>query len=181
MKYRFLTTTTNCFIIGFILIALLAGSCKKEDEDAVNDYEISFKSNGDLDEFKVEDVAGSFYEDKTGSQFGLRFTANKGEFTVYLDVYDLKAITESTYSGYKTTPPAGQKPTLIEGAKLAYNDGNTYTVHKTDIKNPDVTISISEITKTTVRGSFKGTLKASGKPDMVVTEGKFYVPIVNPY
>lgn len=181
MKYRFLTKTTNYFVIGFLLIALFSNSCKKEDDDEVKDYQISFKSNGDLEEFKVEGVAGSFYEDKTGSQFGLRFTAKKQDFTIYLEVYDRHAITDSTYSGYKTTPAVGQKPIVIEGASLAYNDGGTYTVHKTDFKDPDVTISINEIAKTFVRGSFKGTLKAKGKSDMIITEGKFFVPVVNPY
>ncbi len=181
MKKHFLPQTASYLIICFTLVTLLLGSCKNEDE-IKNDYQISFKANGVLEEFVVEDdVAGSFYEDVTATQYGLRFTGTKQNFTIYLDVYDLKAITESTYSGYKTTPAVGQKPTIIEGAKIAYNDGDTYTVHKTDIKNADVTISISEISKTSVRGSFSGTLKANGKPDMVITEGKYFVPVANPY
>ena len=180
MKHQFFTKATSYFILGLVLVALFSGSCKKED-DIKNDYKISYKANGVLEEFIVEDVAGSFYEDVTATQYGLRFTARKQNFTIYLDIYDRHAITDSTYSGYKLTPPIGKKPTLIEGAEIAHNDGDTYTVYKTDKKNADVTISISEITKSTVRGSFKGTLKASGKPDMVITEGKYFVPVANPY
>ena len=180
MKNQFLTRKATYLILVLAIMALLLSSCKKDDNIGGNSYMISFKTNGVLEEFPLEDaVSGSFYEDVTKTQFGLRFTGTDNPRKIYLDVYDDKMITESPYTGYAVTPATGQKPAYIVGAKIAYST-DAQTTHSTISQNPDVTISISEITQTTVRGTFSGTLKSNGKADIDITEGKFFVRVVNP-
>jgi len=41
--------------------------------------------------------------------------------------------------------------------------------------NPVTSITITEITSTSVKGTFSGTVKASGKSDISITNGEFYV------
>jgi hypothetical protein len=183
MKIQLLTKRLACLILGFVLVTVLFSSCNKDDDadDSDYNYMISFKADGVLEEYPMtNENAGSFYEDATSTQFGLRFTDIGKPSTIYLDVYDNKMITESSYSGYVVTPAAGQKPAYIVGAKLAYyNDAQS--THSTGLTDAVVSVGISEITKASVRGTFSGKLKAKGKPDVEISEGKFFVRIANPY
>jgi len=62
----------------------------------------------------------------------------------------------------------------LVGALMGYQD-NAGTLYTQGSANPIANVIISEISPTTVRGTFNGTLKADGKPDVLITQGEFFV------
>jgi hypothetical protein len=128
---------------------------------------MSFKVDGTTIEF-----TGSFSLTATfaqaGNVFSGIFTGYQGLSNMVLQVYDNKSISPTTYTAY------GLVGTSFVGALLSYNNPNG-TFYSQSSTNSDATITISEITEKTVRGTFSATLKAAGKADIAITEGKFYV------
>jgi hypothetical protein len=178
MKNHFLIRQATNLIIGFSIVSLLLFSCKKDSDNEVPDdsgsYMISFKANGVIQEFTSDNFPeGAFYDN--GTQYNGLFTGTRSSSKIGVEVYDKKAITETTYTGYAVTEATTQSLAYAVGAAISYQDGQT--IYLTGFQNPDVTIKIIEITSTKVRGTFSGTLKANGKADIVITEGKFHVPI----
>ncbi len=179
MKSQLLKKQTTYFIIVFSLIALIQNSCKKDnDEDEAVDkgsYMISFKANGHLEEFSSDNfLVCAFYDD--GTHFTGQVSGTRSSSKVGVEVHDNTAIVETVYSGYKVTQ-ASQTPAYVEGAAIVYQEGQA--IYLTDFDNPEVTVRITKITSTSVSGTFSGTLKSSGKADIIVTEGKFTVPLGN--
>ena len=179
MKNQFLSEKATYFILGFALITLFLGSCKKDgDGDDVDDsssYIISFKLNGELQKFADENFppSGSFYDD--GTQYSGLFAATGYATSIGFQVYDTNAIVEKDYSGLVITPTSGHNS--LYGAVVSYTNGqDSYSTQS--VTNPTVHIKITEITSTSVRGEFSGTLKSqNGKADVVITEGKFFVSV----
>lgn len=163
--------------IAFLILITTALSCSKssDDEDDKNGvYVITFEANGILQKFTSDHFPiGDFHDN--GTQYSGLFKANQSASSIGIQVYDNKPITEKTlYKGYAVTQ-ATQTPAYAIGATLVYKEGqNTYV---TPYVNPDVTVKIEKITTTTATGTFSGTLKSSGKPDVIITNGKFHVPL----
>lgn len=105
---------------------------------------------------------------QSGNIFNGVFTGSDGVSSITLQVYDNKNISETTYSEYQVVG------TSVIGSIITYNtaDGTGYSQGTI---NPNVTIMVTEITETTVRGKFNATVKATGKPDISITEGDFFV------
>jgi len=180
MKNQLLTKAASYLVIGFVLIALFSGSCKKgsddeDTEDTGNGYKITFKVNGDLKEFADIDFPphGSFTDD--GKQYGGAFIATGRSSSIGFQVYDTKAIVEKDYNGYVITPTTGRNS--LYGAVVSYADGQlSYSTQS--ITNPTVHVKITEITATSVRGEFSGTLKLqNGTTNITISDGKFYVQL----
>ncbi len=177
MKRQFLTKTTSYLIIGFALFALFSSSCKTVDDDEEeengNGYKITLKVDGVAKEFASEDFPpfGSFTDN--GKQYSASFAATGRASSVGLTVYDTKAIVKKDYGGFVITPTTGAN--LLYGAVVSYAEGqDSYSTQS--ITNPTVQIKITEITATSVRGEFSGTLKSqNGKPDIIISKGEFYV------
>lgn len=176
MKRQFLTKTTSYLIIGFTLFALFLGSCKtaddEEEEENGNGYKITLKVDGVSKEFVDKDFPprGAFYDD--GKQYRGLFGATGSASSVSLEVYDTKAIVKKDYSGFVVTPTTGNNS--LYGAVVSYADGQLS--YSTSGTNPTVHVVIKEITSTSVRGEFSGTLKSqNGKPDIIISKGEFYV------
>ncbi len=190
MKKHLLTKTASYLIICFALVALFSGSCKKEDdgeddgEGDGNGYKITLKVDGVLWEFENQDFPpfGNFYDD--GKTYVGAFAATGRASSIGFSVYDTKPIVvKKDYSGYVFTqvfPPNAAHYNLIEGSVLSFADGQlSYSTQS--ITNPTVHVQITEITAIAVRGTFSGTLKSqNGKPDITVSEGKFYVKLKDP-
>lgn len=179
MKNSFFTKTANYFILGLAVVALLLGSCKKEDveddEGQGDGYKITFKVDGVSKEFADKDFppSGAFYDD--GKQYRGIFGATGRASSVSLEVYDIKAILKKDYSGFVITPTTGNNS--LYGAIVSYADGQLgYSTQS--ITNPTVQVKVTEITATSVRGEFSGTLKSQDKKtEIKITGGKFYVRI----
>lgn len=166
MKSLFPLKKSKSLVLGLVILAMVFSSCKKEDAGP-EEYVMKFKANGAP---VVLNVRGSLVAAfaQAGTVFNGVFTGSDNVSSISLQVYDNKTISATTYSGYKLVGSA------IVGALISYNDakGTPYTQGSV---NPDASVTISEITETTVRGTFSGTLKSAGNPDISITEGEFYV------
>lgn len=183
VKMQFSTRKATYLILSLACIALFLGSCKKDGDDDDDDgrddsgsYMISFKANGVFQEFTSEDFTKGAFSDN-GTQYSsiVTGTRSSGQIAIGVEVFDNKAISETTYTGYVVTEATSQTPAYVVGASINYRDQQM--IYLTGAQSPNVTIKITAITATSVQGTFSGTLKSGGGPDIVITEGKFYVPI----
>jgi glutamate synthase domain-containing protein 3 len=167
METKNLTRRLFLLTTCFALFALATGSCKKDDATDDGKYFIRFNANGSKVEFTVQgSLVAAFGQ--AGTQYNAVFTGGDAASNISLQVYDGKAIAAGTFSGYTITGGA------VVGAIMGYSD-NSGTLYTQGSVGSNASITISEITTTTVRGTFSGTLKASGKTDIVVSQGEFYV------
>lgn len=166
---------TKMAIFALVLI-LATTSCSKssddEEEGNGNGYFISFKANGTSIEYKPDDfMVASFVDD--GTYFLATFAGVGRSSAIQFQAHDHTAIVEKEYSGY-FVKQATQTPAYVIGASISFSQ--LQVTHSTPDKDPDVNVTIDEITATTVRGSFSGTLKSKGKDDVNITKGKFFIP-----
>jgi hypothetical protein len=161
MKRRFFYAVTL-----FVAVILLS-ACKDEEEGM---YYFRFTADGEPVEFTNQLIllagfgnSGNLY---TASISG----ANDADSNVGLQIYSDQPITEGTYSGY------GFVENAIRGVIIGYKDKKSGILFSSGGgPNVDATIVITEMTATTIKGTFQGKLLASGKPDMTVTNGSFFV------
>lgn len=179
MKNHFLKKAASYVIICFSLVALLSSSCKKGDDGDDDDigggngYKITLEVDGASKEFADEDFPPIGVFSDNGTQYNGQFGATGYASSVSFQVYDTKPIVKQKYSGFVITPTTGHNS--FYGAVVSYTDGQlSYSTQgKT---NPTVNVEITEITASSVRGKFSGTLKSqNGKPDITVSKGEFYV------
>ncbi|WP_439481555.1 hypothetical protein [Cyclobacterium plantarum] len=171
----FFSIPSISLLVLCLLVSFTSCSTGTDDdiEDKIGDYMISFNGNGVLQEFTADHFPqGNIFDN--GTQYTGVFSGTRSSSSVGVSVYDNKAIASNNYSGFVVTEPTQQSLAFVIGASINYNEGQT--VYSTPDSNPQVTVTITEITSTEVRGTFSGTLKSSGKEDLVVTNGKFYVP-----
>jgi hypothetical protein len=90
-----------------------------------------------------------------------------------VQIYSGSTIGTATYTGYTLDVNAA----AVVGMIFHYQDA-TGTVYQSDNTNSNTT-TITQLTSTTVRGTFAGRLKATGKADIVVTNGEFFVQRTN--
>ena len=164
MKQLFINRQARILMLGFALLLLLS-SCKKDD-NGVSGYLIQFKANGKQVEFTEQaSLLTLFY---SGSVYNALFSGYTASSNISLQVFDNKTISETTYSGYALVGSA------FVGALIDYQDTDG-TIYTQGTANSDASVTITQLAATTVRGTFSATLKASGKPDMVISQGQFFV------
>ncbi len=166
MKRNFLKRL-SIQILVLLFLAVTSGSCSKDDETAESEYYVRFNANGQKLEFTLQGAVLAAFG-QSGNQYNAAFTGGNTNSNVSLQVFDNKAITTATYSRYVLTGSA------FIGAIIGYQD-NSGTLFTQGAVNPNTSITISAITSTTVKGTFSGTVKAAGKPDISITNGEFYV------
>lgn len=172
MKNQLLSHSTKLLIFGFALATLFLTSCKKENAEEGDGYMISFSVDQSLEKFTEEDSpVGGFYTHD--SQYSGLFSCTGNSKKIILEVLDNKEITESVYKGFVKI-----QSDMI-GAVITYHDGPTTYRSSMENSDVDVRIEITKITATTVRGKFRGTLQSTGKADIVITDGEFFVPLGN--
>jgi hypothetical protein len=154
-------------ILVFALLVVLFGSCKNDDSDTGSEYYVRFNANGQKIEFRTyNSLVAAFGQ--SGVQHNAVFTGYDAKSNISLQVFDSKAIAPATFTGYALTG------TSFVGALIGYQD-NSGTLYSQGATGSNASITISEITSAAVRGTFNGTVKASGKPDISITNGEFYV------
>jgi hypothetical protein len=166
---RNLLNRQTIFFIGCIaLFSILVGSCKTDEDDNSNSgYFIRFKANGTQVEFKEQTSLVAAFA-KSGIQHNGVFSGGKNLSNIVLQVFDNKAIEATTFTGYTISGSS------IVAELISYND-NTGANYTQGSVGSNATITISEITATTVRGTFSSTVKSAGKPDISITQGEFFV------
>ncbi|MFB6342981.1 hypothetical protein ACE1ET_14735 [Saccharicrinis sp. FJH62] len=151
------------FLPAIMLFILVVPSCTKDDSRVGETYEMSFSVNGTTVKYTSQaSLLANFAN--TGAQYLAVFTGNDATSSMNITAYDDQPVSKKSYSGYATSG------TALVGVLMTYqdNDGTVFSQG-----GGDVIVSISSITDTSVSGTFSGILKASGKPDMVITDGKF--------
>lgn len=169
MAHLYTSMKAIVLILGFAVLSIALSSCKDKDDDdgGTEEYAFRFKANGSQVELKLKGALVAAFS-QSGTIFNGVFTGSDGVSSITLQVFDSKTISETTYSGYTIVG------TSVIGALINYNsaDGTGYSQGSVD---PDVTVIVTEITETSVRGNFHATVKATGKPDISITDGEFYV------
>lgn len=157
-------------LILFLCISFI--SCKDDNDGGNNNstYFMSFKVDGTLvsysNQFSLNATLG-----QSGAQYLNTITgADDATSNMGLQIFDDAPLTVKSYSGY--TIVGG----LTKGVIVGYLDPVSGLVFSSG-GGPvmDAIITITEITATTVSGSFSGTLQDAGQPDKLVTEGQFIV------
>lgn len=154
-------------ILAIVVFALLSGGCKKDDDSGSDGYHMKFKLDGAQVEFNMQTALVAAFA-QSGTQYNAVFSGSDGKSNTGLQVFDNKAISASKYSGYTISNSA------VVGALMHYEDMNG-TVYTQGSVNPDIEITIVEINSTIVKGTFRGTLKSTGKADISITNGEFFV------
>jgi hypothetical protein len=167
MKTKIFHKKSILLILGFVFFSTMFSSCNKDTTTSTGSFLIQFKVDGTLVEYTSQSSLMAVFA-HSGAQYNAVFSGYDELSNINLSVYYNKEITSGTYSGYTLAGSA------IVGSLISYQDksGTNYTQASV---NSDASITISEITATTVKGFFSGTLLASGKPDIVITNGEFFV------
>lgn len=165
MKHIYQIQRVAIQFVVILIFSVFVGSCK--NENAPSGYIMKFKTNGTTVEFTSQSSLVAAFAN-SGSQYTATFTGYDSNSNLSIVVYDNKAIAPVTYSGYQLNN------TEFIGALIVYEDknGKIYSQLST---NSDIKVVINEITSTTVRGTFSGTLTSSDNEELSVTNGEFYV------
>ena len=157
-------------LLGLILFTFFISACKKDTvANNTGNYEMTFNANGTQIKYNTDNAVVATFS-QTGEQYVGIFSGYDANSNMGLSVYDNKQISESDYTGFTASGMA------TVGALIGYQDdsGTLYSQ-----AGNDVDIKISSITSDSVSGTFSGTLTATGKPNMVITEGKFTLKRLN--
>lgn len=153
-------------ILGTTLVAACdSGSTDGDPEPG--EYFVRFSAGGTPISFTRQgSIVGTFAQ--SGNQHNAIFTGYDETTGIHLQIYDREAVTEQTYSGY------GFEADAVVGVLIGYY--NADASYASGISPTEETrVVVSEITETSVRGTFQGTVMADGRPDLVLTDGEFFV------
>ena len=138
--------------------------CKKDQPDKT--YYIRFKYDDKHPEYTEPlSVYASF---EHIGDYSCILTESSSFYTMKLQVNDYKPIDTGTYQ----IQGLGDS-TLVH----AYIDWNTSSHYSSASDSGNATITILEITSTTVRGTFSGTVTAPGQTEIILREGEFFLQI----
>lgn len=172
-----LTARSRAALSALVLLTLSALGCSSSTgTDGSNNnssaYYIRFTVNGTQTEYRDQvgfPVVGSFAH--VGTEYSAVVTGSAAVATgtggtVTLSAIDVAPITTKTYGAIQPAAnngfTIGQISYAIGGVGYANSDPNN-----------DEHLTFTEITATTVRGTFSGTLKASGHPNISIS-GEFF-------
>ena len=165
---KYFTQKNRFPVIILFVFALIVNSCKKDDMSGKT-YFMSFTANGTKVEYTVEGALVATFSDAGNQHIGF-FSGYNSITNLNLQVYDDVPISVKSYTGYNISN------SILLGVLIGYDDesGTDYTQ-----VGDDLVVNVTSITDTSVSGTFSGTLKANGKPDIVIAGGKFTVKRFN--
>ncbi len=160
-------------IVSFVVSILLISACAKDEPDS-GSYYIRFRANGEQVEFTNQLILVAGFGTNGELYTGTISGANDVDSNVGLQIYNNAPILAGTYSGY------GVSGNAVVGVIIGYSEKSSGALFSSG-GGPDVdaTVVISEITATTVKGTFHGRLLATGQSDILVTDGSFFVRRAN--
>lgn len=165
-------------LVLFTVAALGCSSSTDANGKSSSPYYIRFTANGTQSEYHDQfafPISASFA--RTGTEYTAIVAGQSDAVattggTITLGAMDVAPITTKSYGALQT---------------VASNGGFTlgqisYTIGSIGYSNPDpnndVHVTFSEITATTARGTFSGTLKSSGRPNLSIS-GEFFAKRIN--
>ena len=138
---------------------------------------IRFRANGSQTEYRGQGgVFASFGQLGSQSSFNIAAVSDAGSVSggsINVGIIDAAPITTATYTGFQTVGPSGG----FRFAQILYNIGG-FEYSNTGAGS-DNTITITEMTPTTVRGTFSGTVRAQNRPSISITNGEFFAKRIN--
>lgn len=160
---------------GLLLAGALLSGCGSSTEPGGNgngQYYMRFRANGTLVEF-TQQASLLAASSQSGTQYVMVISGFNANSNFSISLFDNAAITAKTYTGYPNLVTGG-----VNGALFAYEDDNG-VVYSGGAGTINHSATLTEITSSTVRGTFQGTVKGGGGPDVSITSGEFYVQRVN--
>ncbi len=157
---------------GFLAAGLFLSACGGSGGDSTGPdgtYYLRFKANGTqityADQFRLNATVSQAANQHLLLALGFDDTSN---FSATF--FDGAPVSQKTYAGYNINQSLG----AFIGVIFAYQ--NTSGVVYGPGSTNDESATITELTSTTVRGTFSGTVRAAGQADVVITNGEFYLP-----
>ena len=156
---------------GILAAGLFLSACGGSDSTGPDDgsYYLRFKANGTqisyTDQVRLSASVGQASNQHTLVALGFDNTTN---FSIIF--FDGAPVSQKTYSGYDINQNLG----VFIGVLFAYEDqaGVVYGPGDTN----DESATITELTASSVRGTFNGTVRVAGQADVLITNGEFYLP-----
>jgi hypothetical protein len=153
--------------IFFASITLITSCAKDEDP---GEYFMRFKANGNLIEYTNQLGLTAGFAQSGNQHVGTISGWNDASSNFSVLLYNLAPISETTYSGYSASVDG------VVGVLFVYKEKETGVVFSSGVDAEfDATTTITEMTDTGVKGTFRGTIKAAGQSDISITEGSFFV------
>ncbi|MCI0434120.1 MAG: hypothetical protein L0271_10870 [Gemmatimonadetes bacterium] len=167
--------STPCRGLGSLILGIaLLSSCQSgaDPNDDDTGFFISYRANGRLIEYRDPLLVHGVFT-AVGSQHvfaaeGVSPTGTIMGSSVNVSAMDVAPITTATYSGFRPVQRGFAIATILYGT-----GGIEYS--NTDADS-DIRVTLTEITPVHVRGTFSGTVKFAGRPNVSITAGEFYVP-----
>jgi hypothetical protein len=154
-------------VVAFLVVTTLFSSCSKDETEG---YYIRFRANGELVEYTNQLILTAGFGTNADIYTGTIGGANDVASNVGLQIYHNAPILEGTYSGYGG----------VSGVIIHYMEKSSGALFSSGGgPNADATVVITEITATTVKGTFHGKIMSTGQPDIVVTNGSYFVRRAN--
>jgi hypothetical protein len=154
-----------------ILGGLLSSGCSTSTSPNGSGYFLHFQANGTTVAYTAQpSLLVAFGH--AGTQYNALITGFDATSNMSVQVFDGAVIAKGTFSGY------GVVGSAFVGALITYQDASG-TVYVSTDQATDAIITITDLTATTMSGTFKGRLKVAGHPDIVVTNGEFFVKRAN--
>jgi hypothetical protein len=168
MKKRFYFAFS---MTAITILIVLFSSCSKDETEG---YYIRFRANGEMVEFTNQLILTAGFGQSGDLHTGTISGANDATSNVGLQIYNNAPILAGTYSGYGVSDGA------VVGVIIGYTEKSSGVLFSSGGgPNVDAAVVITEITETTVKGTFHGKIMASGHPDIIVTDGSYFVRRAN--
>jgi hypothetical protein len=162
------------FVSAIIAISILGAitlSCKKDKTDS-SPYFVQCNIDGVKLEFRGETEVMGVISFATNVH-SVHITALDEPADMTLQLYSTNPISARTYNGF--TFVSGN----LIGCVVGYSpDGFVTYISESDLPD-DPVIIIEEITNQHIKGKFHGTIYSSGRPTLEVTEGEFFVKLID--
>jgi hypothetical protein len=158
--------------VALLLALVYCPSCGATEPAAAGDYFIRYQANGVLIEYREDPLLHGLVT-QFGAQhaLGAEGASSPGspvESSLNVSVFDVTPIVTRTYVGYQTVTGG------FTSAGLTYRTGGVE--YNSNVSDADNRVTVTEITPVYLRGTFSGTVRAPGRPEVVITNGEFYVP-----
>lgn len=180
MSFKVTTVFRNMFLLSLTIILALAGCSKKgSNGPGSGDYYFKFTAGGQSYNYTANSYAtfstsDDIYLAGIGG-FEDMSVGTKNVASVLLG--SLNTITQSTYSGLVYPGTAGNTPKIF----FSWIDGNGKTYSSLYQDNATNTVTISQLSSSSVKGTFSGKIydvSSSGSAGIAYS-GEFYVKRVN--
>jgi hypothetical protein len=160
----------GCTLLALLAGALLLAGCGSTEPE-VSEYFIRFHANGTPTEYREDQLLHGVVT-QLGAQHALGAEGESSAGSAVasrlnVSVFDVSPITPRTYVGYQTVMGG------FTSAGIIYWTGGLE--YHSNVSDADNRVTVTEITPVYLRGTFSGTVRSPGRPDVVIS-GEFYVP-----